>query len=212
MQVFILSTGRCGSTTFAKACEHITNFTTAHESRGGYIGEDRFAFPENHIESDNRLSWFLGRLDRIHGDRAIYVHLRRDDRKTAESFAERYNRGILRAYRCKMLMRLPSSTNPLDVCLDYCDTVNSNIALFLRDKTKKMDFRMENGHEDFITFWKLIGAEGDLQAALAEWDVAYNPRKKKSGLARFFGGLGVRIGCMLTVCGILRDIVGGSGC
>jgi len=153
MNIFILSTGRCGSTTFVKACQHITNYTAAHESRGGYLGDERFAYSENHIESDNRLSWVLGRLDRAYGDRAIYVHLRRDDEKTAASFANRYNRGILRAYRTKILMALPESAQPLDVCLDYCDTVNSNIALFLRDKTRKMDFRMEKGREDFKRFW-----------------------------------------------------------
>ena len=35
MNVFILNTGRCGSRTFARACAHITNYTSAHESRSG---------------------------------------------------------------------------------------------------------------------------------------------------------------------------------
>jgi hypothetical protein len=192
MNVFVLSTGRCGSTTFVKACNHITNYSAAHESRGGFLAGERFAFGENHIESDNRLSWVLGRLDRAYGDRAIYVHLRRDDKKTAASFANRYNRGILRAYRTKILMALPESVHPLDVCLDYCDTVNSNISLFLRDKTHKMDFRMENGHEDFKRFWDMIGAQGNLDAALAEWDVPYNPSRKLSLIQKLLIRMGVR--------------------
>ena len=193
MNVFVLSTGRCGSTTFAKACQHITNYTAAHESRGGFLGDARFAFADNHIESDNRLSWLLGRLDRAYGDRAVYVHLRRDDLKTARSFMQRFNRGILRAYRLKILMRLPADTAPIDVCLDYCDTVNSNIELFLRDKTRKMDFRMETGREDFQRFWDLIGAEGDREAALAEWDVAHNPTKPKTVLQRLLNRFGIRV-------------------
>lgn len=193
MNVFVLSTGRCGSTTFAKACQHITNYTAAHESRGGFLGAERFAFADNHIESDNRLSWLLGRLDRAYGDRAVYVHLRRDDLKTARSFMQRFNRGILRAYRLKILMRLPADTAPIDVCLDYCDTVNTNIELFLRDKTRKMDFRMETGREDFQRFWDLIGAEGDREAALAEWDVAHNPTKPKTGLQRLLNRFGIRV-------------------
>ncbi len=193
MNVFVLSTGRCGSTSFVKACNHIKNYTAAHESRSGLLADQRLVFGENHIESDNRLSWILGRLDRAYGDRAIYVHLRRDDEKTAASFANRYNRGILRAYRTKILMGLSPAAPPLDVCLDYCDTVNSNIALFLRDKTRKMDFRMENGREDFKRFWELIGAQGNLEAALAEWDVPYNPSRKLNLVQKVLIRMGVRV-------------------
>jgi hypothetical protein len=37
-----------------------------------------------------------------------------------------------------------------------------------------MNFAMENASEDFQRFWQLIGAEGDLEAALQEWTVPYN--------------------------------------
>ncbi len=56
MDVFVLCTGRCGSTTFIKACAHITNYTAAHESRTGLLGSDRLDYPGKHIEADNRLS------------------------------------------------------------------------------------------------------------------------------------------------------------
>ena len=63
MNIFVLCTGRCGSMTFTKACGHIDNFSSAHESRCGRLGNERLAYPENHIEVDNRLSWddFNGR-------------------------------------------------------------------------------------------------------------------------------------------------------
>ena len=64
MNIFVLNTGRCGSTTFIKACQHIRNYTALHESRANRIAEQRLAYPRDHIEADNRLSWFLGRLDR----------------------------------------------------------------------------------------------------------------------------------------------------
>ena len=99
MNVFVLCTGRCGSTTFARACSHIENFGVAHESRCAQLGDSRFAYPENHIEVDNRLSWLLGRLDRAYGDDAFYVHLRRPDQQVAASFLNRYRGGIIRAYR-----------------------------------------------------------------------------------------------------------------
>ena len=174
MNVFILNTGRCGSTTFIKACQHITNFTCDHESRVTLLGDARLEYPADHIEADNRLSWFLGRLDRRYGADAIYVHLQRDRRKTAESFAERYSRGVIFAYRNAILMRLPADLDPLAVSLDYCDTVNSNIETFLKDKPLKMSFQLENARQDFERFWEYIGAQGDLDAALAEFNTRYN--------------------------------------
>ena len=175
MNVFVLSTGRCGSTTFIQACRHVTNFTSAHESRARICGPDRLKYPPQHIEADNRLSWFLGRLDREYGDRAFYVHLRRSDRKTADSLLNRYHGGIMRAYAAGILMRKNAKHDPLAVCLDYCDTVNSNIECFLKDKPHTLTMTLETGKADFRNFWQRVGAEGDLEAALAQWDVRHNP-------------------------------------
>ena len=85
MNVFVLSTGRCGSTTFIKACSHITNYSSAHESLSTRTGKQRLNYPENHIEADNRLSWLLGRLDNTYGDDAFYVHLNRNIEDTIAS-------------------------------------------------------------------------------------------------------------------------------
>ena len=174
MNVFILCTGRCASTTFVEACKHIKNYSTAHESRSVLIGDERLNYPLNHIEADNRLSWFLGRLERAYGDDAFYVHLKRNDLDTARSFIKRYDSGIIKAYRSGPLMGSPPNTNPLHLCLDYCDTVNANIEAFLKDKTKKTNVSLENAKEDFKHFWDLIGAAGDLRAALSEWDKINN--------------------------------------
>jgi hypothetical protein len=174
LNVFVLCTGRCGSTTFAKACRHIKNFSAAHESRSGFIGAERFNFPPNHIEVDNRLAWFLGRLDRAYGNDAVYVHLKRNTTDTAQSFFQRYNNGIIDAYRSRILMGNPPETSPISVCLDYCDTVNSNIEAFLKDKTRTLTVALETVRTDFTKFWDLIGAEGNREKALAVWDRVYN--------------------------------------
>ena len=42
-----------------------------------------------------------------------------------------------------MLMGLPSDSDAMTVSLDYCDTVNSNIELFLKDKPNRMTFSLE---------------------------------------------------------------------
>lgn len=174
MNVFILNSGRCGSTTFIQACRHIANYTAGHETRVRLIGAGRLAYPDNHIEADNRLSWLLGRLDRAYGDAARYVHLTRAREATAESFARRAEFGIMKAYREGILLDGEAGQSPHDLALDYLDTVEANIGLFLRDKTHKMAFRLEQAQDDFRSFWQWIGAEGDLDGALAEWATCYN--------------------------------------
>jgi hypothetical protein len=122
----------------------------------------------------------LGRLDRVYGDEAFYVHLKRDDAATAASFAKRYYTGIMDAYRTGgILMDLPVESDPMEVALDYCDTVNSNIAAFLKDKTRKMDFRLDHARQDFVTFCVAIRAEVDMAAALSELDQKYNAHTRR---------------------------------
>lgn len=179
MNVFVLCTGRCGSTTFIEAARHLTNFSSAHESRTAMTGHGRFAYPVNHIEADNRLSWLLGRLDASYGDQAWYVHLQRDSLATARSFRERWDRGIMHAYRTEILMgagkrQVFTDDDKLQFCLDYCETVNSNISHFLRDKTKKMTFTLENAQCHWSQFCEWVGAQGNLDAAAAEWSVRHN--------------------------------------
>lgn len=180
MNVFVLNAGRCGSTTWIRACAHIANYTAAHESRVHLTGELRLAYPDRHIEADNRLSWFLGRLDRRYGDQAFYLHLKREPADTVSSFARRGAFGIMRAYRDGILLNAPSGLTDEALAADYLETVESNIELFLKDKPRHMAARLETARQDFRRFWKAIGAEGDLDAALAEFDVRYNSSEPAS--------------------------------
>lgn len=177
MNIFVLSTGRCASTTFAEACRHMTNYSAAHESRSTLLGDEHFNFPQNHIEVDNRLSWFLGWIDEIYGDKAYYVHLVRSKDSVAKSFNQRWDWdvSIIRAYAQHILTkRLVDQDERLNICLDLWETMNKNIELFLKDKTNKMVFQLEEYEEHFQTFWKNIKAEGDLNAGLAEWENKHN--------------------------------------
>ena len=174
MNIFVLNSGRCGSTTFIKSCRHITNYSSAHESLLSKTGQQRFDYPENHIEADNRLSWLLGRLDKAYGNDAYYVHLTRNRHDTAHSFSKRIDLGILKAYEQGILMHEQHEMPTLDIANDYIETVDSNIKLFLKDKTNKMDIALETIKTDFTDFWENINATGDITAALREWDIMYN--------------------------------------
>ncbi len=174
MNIFILNTGRCGSTTFIKACQHINNYSSAHESRINIPGELRLAYPQNHIEADNRLSWFLGRLESTYGDNAVYVHLRRNTENTIKSFIKRENYGIIKAYREGILLDETHQLAIEDIAADYVHTVTENINTFLRNKSQTMIFNLENSQSDFQQFLQLINAKGDLQSAINEWNTIYN--------------------------------------
>lgn len=178
--VFVLCTGRCGSTTFARACKFLSGWTAGHESRTHLLGPDRLAYPKSHIEADNRLSWLLGRLEATWGDRAAYVHLTRNREEVARSYAARAGQGIIRAYRADMLLNLTArkpDTPILDVCLDYVDTVTANIESFLRRRRHVLPMRLETIRDDFDTFLGWIDAQGDLKAARAELGRRHNATK-----------------------------------
>lgn len=174
MNVFVLSTGRCGSLTFKMACSPIENYTSGHESRAGILGPGRLKYPQNHIEVDNRLSWFLGRLEQQYGNNAYYVHLKRHPDQVAVSYCLRLTKGIMPAYHDGIYIEPRNSHFPLDTAYDYIKTVEANISLFLRDKTQKMEVHVEQYKEGFTEFWHNIQAKGSLDLALRQLDFRYN--------------------------------------
>ena len=187
MNVFVLTTGRSGSLTFAKACGHITNYTSGHETRVGRLGTERLAYPDQHIEVDNRLAWFTGRLDATHGDAAFYVHLTRDDDATASSHVKRWSKRAMRSYRQGILWDVDPEAERIDVARDLNLTMNSNIELFLRDKTRTMHIDIADATSLFPEFWERIGAEGDLDAALSELAVKHHEGKARPAAPRTVG-------------------------
>jgi hypothetical protein len=172
-RVFILGTGRCGTMSFIHACAHITNWSAGHESNFGRLGPARLEYPERHIEADNRLSWLLGRLWRTCGDDALYVHLKRDAEQVAASHDRRWKNhiSIARAYAQDIIV---SERRDMAVCMDLVETVTANVDLFMERVQHGIVMHLENIRQDFPRFWQAIGAEGDLDAALREWNTPRN--------------------------------------
>jgi len=185
MNVFVLCTGRSGSSGFIEACKHITNFSAAHESLSDKLGLERFQFPDRHIEADNRLAWQLGQLDKTYGKEAFYIHLKRDEKATAKSYMNRFllPKSIIYAY-ADGIKKLPpealSSHDRFHVCLDYVQTVNTNIEIFLKDKPSQLVVNLDNITEDFKVFWTKIKADGDLETALSEFDKKHNSKPRRT--------------------------------
>jgi len=179
MNVFVLNTGRCGSKTLYNFCKHITNYSAGHESTKSLD----LVYNKNHIEIDNRLSWFLGRLDEQYGNNAIYVHLKRDEDKVAKSFTNRLysNRSLSSGYKYNILNRHQiKNRNDGEIFSDLVKTINKNITLFLKDKDKVLEIHLDKFENDAINFWNYIQAEGDLESALKELQITYNTSPKKS--------------------------------
>jgi len=174
--VFVLCTGRCGSQTFVRACAHFTNYTAGHETRSRDLGPARLDYPSGHIEADNRLAWFLGRLEQRYGDDAFYVHLKRTPEKVAESYDQRWDHrfSLISGYNRSILMKTDFNRG---VALDMVDTITANIDVFLESKSQVIKIDIDAPQEGFDEFAKRIGAQGDISAALEEFKVTHNQRK-----------------------------------
>jgi hypothetical protein len=180
--VFVLSPGRSGSKTFIEASLHLTNYSAAHESLGSKIGDERFAYPEHHIEADNRLTWFTGQLaDRFPND-VLFVYLVRNFDATVDSFHHRlqhstYRASIMSAFAHGILMKPGEwrEDQERDLATFYVETVKSNIEIFLKGRPHHI-VHLEDGGESFSEFLNLINAEGDLDKARSTWLEVHNAR------------------------------------
>lgn len=188
--VFVLGTGRCGTVTVSAACGHFDNYTSGHESLRGELSAARFAYPDHHIESDNRLSWFLGELGRrFDDDETLYVHLTRSPEDVIASYARRWSSGfrsnIGRAFGHGIVIRTEDwpDSEVESVVRFYVETVTTNIEAFLEGRSS-MSMQLETIQTQFPDLIDRIGATGDLQAAMAELQVKHNASGPAAGTAQ----------------------------
>lgn len=176
MNVFVLGTGRCGTTTWAQACSHVSNYTAGHETQCRNW-QSRLDYPDNHIEADHRLAFFLGTIDKRWGDEATYIHLTRDAEKVAESWSVRLGEaGMMKNWPRAVFYR-PKHLDHLQAARIMVQTITDDIELFLRDKTRVVRATIEDPHEGFDTMWSMIAARGDRRAAHQTLDRVHNARR-----------------------------------
>jgi hypothetical protein len=73
------------------------------------------------------------------------------------------------AYREAILMGGTEQALPRDYADDYIQNVTLNIRHFPQDQSRVLHVALETVEQDFPAFWKRIGAQGNLDAAMAEW-------------------------------------------
>lgn len=214
IRVFVLCTGRCGSQTFAEAFTAADNFTSGHETRTQVHPSLRFDYPDQHIEADNRLAWFLGELDKRFGDEAHYVHLQRDPEDVARSYAARWPKhvmlhdsSIVGGYAHGIFHRHDWPTSErLDLARSYVTTVTANIELFLRDRSHVHAAHVSTLPDDVARIWDAIGATGDLDRALTAASTVHNARRAPPSSHQQLRDLAQRwYGYSRSIAGHLRD-------
>ena len=198
MRCFILSTGRAGSLTVAKAFSYAHNYTVGHESRITVADESRIEYPDFHIESDNRLSWFVGSLVKRYPD-AAYVHLTREFALVADSYLRRWESiGRIGVSSPGSINRLGNSLLRLfgrrfdSTVVDafargvigqrykmaklekkkavelYIKSVNDNIEVALQAAKYSFQMDIQNPDATFRKVWNLLNAEGEFEEALSQ--------------------------------------------
>lgn len=190
-KVFVVGTGRCGTTSFYNACKHINNYSCSFEKftrTPGYVK----MIPDDHIVIDNRLSFHLGSINEYFGNRRFYfVWLRRNRKAVAESFAKRFDNsyGIISMHYRSIMQRYKSDPNKLDhktkliIANDYIEMVENNIKLFLISAMSNFNednlqiIEIENINLEFPLFCKNIKAKVDINLAMREFTKMYNKSK-----------------------------------
>jgi hypothetical protein len=173
MRVFVTGTGRCGSVTFSKACAHVANYTCGHEThtnkptRRGLRGDlANWDYPDGHIEVSPQLVIGIPILRRRYPE-ARWVHLVRTDREACARSLR--SRSDVRAFAAYWFL----NTEPDELAAAYAiyDTVRSLCEALLPDA---FTLELERARDEWRACWDFLGAEGDFEGSLREWDTKYN--------------------------------------
>lgn len=175
MRIFVTGTGRCGSVSFYKACEHLTNYTCGNETRCGML-----EYPDRHIEINPQLRVCLSQLiDKY--PQSLFVHVIRERKSCIESLAALNHGIVMKAYEV-LYPTVVENATPLIIAKRFYDCENAIIASQLAQASNKLNFRLEAAKIDFTHFWKRISGEGNLEAAIESWDHPTNTRSDRGEL------------------------------
>jgi hypothetical protein len=147
MNVFFISPGRTATTSFSEAFSCVPGYTSMHESRVELLGKERVSYPENHLEFDNRLVWFLPQLANKYAKSSILVIVHRDKEKIAQSYNKRWHKiNIMKAYAQGIHMR-DLAGNDIDVCRDYVNYVYDHLEFYRNYWDHVVDINMDTPSE-----------------------------------------------------------------
>lgn len=113
-------------------------------------------------------------MEKVYGTEPLYVWLRRDRVATAESWSRRTEipTSQINAWP-KAAFFGAKGYSPLEIAQLMVDSTEDNIQLFLKDKNY-IEAWIENPIPPFAQMWEQIGAEGDYESAIAEFEIRHN--------------------------------------
>lgn len=177
MNVFAIGAGRSGTVTFYEACKHSNNFTVGHETKVSDTSPDRIFYPDRHIEVDHRLTFFKGQIAYAYNPaNTVWVHVTRDWRDVEASWAKRTGTkgSMINTWPQAAFFR-PQPASPYTLAQHYVRATMADIDFFLAGVRSRygQDYAHvipidvpEQAAANFRVFWKAIGAQGDMVAAL----------------------------------------------
>lgn len=169
MRVFVTGTGRCGTVTFARACGHITNFTSGHETRAK---RPKILYPDNHIEVDPHLVWRMGELIETY-PKAFYVFLYREPNEVKASMAKRPSMKVWGRFAF-----MNPSIRPSVAARSIHDSAIAVMAWYKGSIETQIAMHTPIPDKQWLAFTSKIGAQGNAGAQLAELKKKYNASRR----------------------------------
>lgn len=157
-------TGRCGTTTFARALSHVTNYSSGHETRAG-LPWDRVAYPRRHIEVDAALAMIVPLIIE-HYPLAKWVRIRRGRDDCLRSLVANESQSMTSLAR--MVTRIPEPAAEMGAALWY------DLVMAATRQLPAFTLQLETAKIQWRECWDFMGCLGDFEASLSEWEVRYN--------------------------------------
>lgn len=175
MRIFVYGTGRCGTVSFAHACSFITNYTCQHEEQNQDL-----LYDDSHIAINPQFRVIGQKLSRMYKG-SLGVWMSRNFADVVQSYTH-LNRGAwLRHWSAMYSTILPAEAGAR---AEYAvhqmlrDCQDTETAFLKHGRNARV--RLEHIKTDFLAFWQMIDAKGDLDAALASWDTPHNTNKERN--------------------------------
>lgn len=167
--IFIISPGRTATYAMSKAFSNVSDYTCAHESRVGFFNDQRINYPDNHIELDNRLSFYLPQLTRKYSKKnSLLVIVNRDRNSIAKSYNKRWRKiNIMKAFSQGIHMNDLQSNN-IDVCLAYVNYIYETIDYFKPQWDNVLEIEFSDLNFGIEQILKKINKINDLENVLEE--------------------------------------------
>ena len=198
MRVFVVGTARSGTTTLYQACRHIKNYTAGHESEAGMV--PTYHYPNQNIEASHLLVIAIPLLRSRYPD-SKWVHIVRNKEKTVASM-----RRQLWDWSEWWVAQWYLTQQHSDIYYgieSYYDRVNDLCKELM--PAEHMTIDIDTAKEQWPDFWNWIGAEGEMEAAMKEFDRAYNPAIKRGQDEFIDVGTKVDISAALKIPGWMSE-------